>query len=176
MKFNSKCNNCYSWKCFKNCHLQNIGDFVPLPMCQICKWTIAGAFQMKPCFHCMNNVVSVNFLSVHSDPLMTNRSLPLYLFFRLDARLLLGDKYVDRWIDSSRTEMEYSGMPWSIPWASYQIRKFADWACAGMPGTFSPPTRVTHVPWCMSETLIRGGGEMFPAFPAHAQTAILCIW
>ena len=36
-------------------------------------------------------------------------------------------------------------------------------------------TCVTHVPWCMSGSLSRGGGEVgktFPAFPAHAQPAI----
>ena len=40
-------------------------------------------------------------------------------------------------------------------------------------------TCVTHVPWCMSGSLSRGGGEVgktFPAFPAHAQPAILRIW
>ena len=37
-------------------------------------------------------------------------------------------------------------------------------------------TCVTHVPWCMSGSLNSGGGETFPAFPAHAQLAILRIW
>ena len=37
-------------------------------------------------------------------------------------------------------------------------------------------TCVTHMPWCMSGSLTRGGGETFPAFLAHAQPAILCIW
>ena len=37
-------------------------------------------------------------------------------------------------------------------------------------------TCVTHVPWCMSGSLTRGGGKTFPAFPAHAQPAILRIW
>ena len=37
-------------------------------------------------------------------------------------------------------------------------------------------TCVTHVPWCMSGSLTRVDGETFPAFPAHAQPAILCIW
>ena len=51
-------------------------------------------------------------------------------------------------------------------WASYQIRKFAGCACAGNAGTFfAPPqvsdpsmhhgTCVTHVPWCMLESLTR---------------------
>ena len=37
-------------------------------------------------------------------------------------------------------------------------------------------TYVAHVPWCMSGLLTRGGEETFPAFPAHAQPTILCIW
>ena len=49
-------------------------------------------------------------------------------------------------------------------WTSCQIREIAGCACAGMPGTFSSPLRVsdpdmhhgtcvTHVPWCMSGSL-----------------------
>ena len=62
-----------------------------------------------------------------------------------------------------------------------------------MPGTFSPPpqvsdpdmhqgTCVTHVPWCMPGSLTsnflwsRRRGKTFPAFPAHAQPAILRSW
>ena len=37
-------------------------------------------------------------------------------------------------------------------------------------------TCVMHVPWCMPGSLTHGGGEMFPAFPAHAQPAVLRIW
>ena len=78
-------------------------------------------------------------------------------------------------------------------WASYQIRKIAGAHAPGMPGKFSPPPRVsdpgmhhgtcvTHVPWCMLGSLSndflwsRRRGKTFPAFPAHAQTAILRIW
>ena len=81
---------------------------------------------------------------------------------------------------------------WSL-WASYQIRKFAGAHAPGMPGTFSPSpqvsdpdmhhgTCVTHVPWCMPGSLTSGflwnrrRGKTFPAFPAHAQPAILRIW
>ena len=56
----------------------------------------------------------------------------------------------------------------------------------GMPGTFSPPPRdsdpdmhqgtcVAHMAWCMPGSLTSGevgGGKTFPAFPAHAHTAI----
>ena len=37
-------------------------------------------------------------------------------------------------------------------------------------------TCVTQVLWCMLGSLTRGGGENVPAFPAHAQPAILRIW
>ena len=82
---------------------------------------------------------------------------------------------------------------WLSAWASCQIRKIACAHAPGMPGTFSPSpqvsdpdmhhgTCVTHVPWCMPGSLTSGflwnrrRGEMFPAFPAHAQPAILRIW
>ena len=80
-----------------------------------------------------------------------------------------------------------------IAWTSCQIRKITGAHAPGMPGTFSPPQRVsdpdmhydtcvTHVPWCMPGSLTSGflwslrRGKMFPAFPAHAQPVILCIW
>ena len=64
-------------------------------------------------------------------------------------------------------------------WASYQIRKIAGCACAGNAGNVFPSHRlhrkplvsdpdmhhgtcVTHVPWCMSGSLTRGGGENVP--------------
>ena len=61
-------------------------------------------------------------------------------------------------------------------WASYQIRKIAGCTCTGNARNVSPRgqlqrkplvsdpgmhhgTCVTHVPWCMSGSLTRGGGE-----------------
>ena len=78
-------------------------------------------------------------------------------------------------------------------WASYQIRKFADCACAGNAGNAFPRRRiqrktrvsdpgmhhgtcVTHVPWCMSGLLTRGGGENVPGIPGACAPAILRIW
>ena len=78
------------------------------------------------------------------------------------------------------------------PWASCQIRKIAGAHAPGMSGSFSPPpeandpdmhhgTCVTHVPWCMPGSLTSGflwnrrRGKTFPAFPAHAQPAMLRI-
>ena len=84
-------------------------------------------------------------------------------------------------------------MTQGISWASCQVRKIAGAHAPGMPGTFSPPpeasdpdmhhgTCMTHVPWCMPGSLTSGflwsrrRGKTFPAFPAHAQPAILRIW
>ena len=81
----------------------------------------------------------------------------------------------------------------SLSWASCQISNIAGAHAPGMPGTLSPSpqvsdpdmhhgTCVTHVPWCMPESLTCGflwnrqRGKTFPAFPAHAQPAILRIW
>ena len=94
------------------------------------------------------------------------------------------------WLTASKA---YTKVSWScFPWASCQIRQIAGAHAPGMPGTFSPPPRVsnpdmhhgtcvTHVPWCMPGLLtrvflwIQRRGETFPAFPAHAQPAILRI-
>ena len=76
-------------------------------------------------------------------------------------------------------------------WASYQIRKFADCACAGNAGNVFPASagwrsrhasrHVRDVRAVMSASLTSGffevsGGKNFPAFTAHAQPAILRIW
>ena len=37
-------------------------------------------------------------------------------------------------------------------------------------------TCVTHVPWCMSESLTHGGGENVPSIPGACAPAILLIW
>ena len=81
----------------------------------------------------------------------------------------------------------------SFPWASYQMRKIEGCACAGNAGKVFPHRRiqrkplvsdsdmhhgtcVTHVPWCMSESLIRGGGENVPGIPGACAPAILLVW
>ena len=88
--------------------------------------------------------------------------------------------------------LDHAGIKVS-PWASCQIRKIAGAYARGMPGTFSPSpqvsdpdmhhgTWVTHVPWYIPGSLTSGflwkrrRGKTFPAFPAHAQPAILRIW
>ena len=95
--------------------------------------------------------------------------------------------------DHRRFKCEQSTKFTIQPWASCQIRKIAGAHAPGMPGTFSPSPRVsdpdmhhgtcvTHVPWCMPGSLTSGflwnrrRGKTFPAFPAHAQPAILRIW
>ena len=75
---------------------------------------------------------------------------------------------------------------YSGSWASYQIRKIVGCAWPGNAGKCFPRHRlqrkrlisdpgvhhctcVTHVPWCMSGSLARGGGENVPGIPgAHA--------
>ena len=85
----------------------------------------------------------------------------------------------------------YKVMPSNRPINRYVKLRVAH--APGMPGTFSPSqqvsdpdmhhgTCVTHVPWCMPGSLNssflrnwrgKGGGGTLPAFPAHAQPAIL---
>ena len=88
-----------------------------------------------------------------------------------------------------KTSAKYS----MVPWASYQIRKIAGCACAGNAGKVFPRRRiqrkllvsdpgmhhgtcVTHVPWCMSGSLTRSGGENVPGIPGACAPAILFIW
>ena len=76
----------------------------------------------------------------------------------------------------------------SIRWASYLIRKLTGCACAKNPATFFPRHRlkkrllvsdlgmrhgtcVTHVPWCMSGSLTRGGGENVPGILSACTTS-----
>ena len=80
-----------------------------------------------------------------------------------------------------------------IQWASYQISKIASCACAGNAGNVFPRgqlqrkplvshpgmhhgTCVTHVPWCMSGSRTRGGGENVPDILGACASAILRIW
>ena len=73
----------------------------------------------------------------------------------------------------------------SIPplWASYHIRKTMGCACTGNAGNVFPATQlqrkslvsvpamhVTLVPWCMSGSLTRGGGENVPDIPGACTT------
>ena len=79
------------------------------------------------------------------------------------------------------------------PWASCQIRKIAGCACAGNAGNVFPGTvglRSRHASWHVRDAravmhvgianwrfpLKSVAGNTFPAFPVHAQPAILRIW
>ena len=74
-----------------------------------------------------------------------------------------------------------------LGWASCQIRKIAGCACTRNAGNVFPATDikgiplvsdpgmhrdtcVTHVPWCMSGSLTRGGGEIVPGIPDASAT------
>ena len=87
----------------------------------------------------------------------------------------------------------YSSIGEREQWASYQIRKIAGCACAGNAGNVFPRRRfqrkplvsdpgmhhgtcVTHVPWCMSGSRTRGGGENVPGIPGACAPAISRIW
>ena len=78
-------------------------------------------------------------------------------------------------------------------WASYQMRKIAGCACAGNAGNVTVPRHwfqgkplvsypgmhhgtCTHVPWCMSGSLTRGGGENVPGILGAWATRKLHIW
>ena len=80
-----------------------------------------------------------------------------------------------------------------VTWASYQIRKNTGCACAGNAGSVSRRRRlqrktlvsdpgmhhgtcVTHVPWCMSGSLTRCGGENDPGIPGACAPSILRVW
>ena len=88
----------------------------------------------------------------------------------------------------------FKSVDWMLKhtWASYQIRKIAGLCMRRecqerfprhrlqrKPLVIDPGmhhgTCVTHVSWCMSGSLTRGGGETSPSCPAHAQLAILRI-
>ena len=74
---------------------------------------------------------------------------------------------------------------WKVfPWASYKIYTIAGCACVGNAGEVFPAidlkgyrdpgthhgTCVTHVPWCMSGSLTRGGWENVAGIPGACAT------
>ena len=78
-------------------------------------------------------------------------------------------------------------------WTFYQIRKIAGYARAGNAGKVFSSRRfqrkpligdpgmhfgtcVTHVPWCMSASFTRDGGEDVPGIPVACSPEILRIW
>ena len=68
-------------------------------------------------------------------------------------------------------------------YASWQIRKIAGAHASGMPGTFSPPPQVSDPDMHHGTCVLSSGflwnrwvGKTFPAYPAHAQPAILRSW
>ena len=125
---------------------------------------------------------------VYHNSVMSLVSIP-YCMYLLPKQLYVNWRAHQKW----KTLGKLNRWKECHPWASCQIRKIAGAHAPGMPGTFSPSpqvsdpdmhhgTCVTHVPWCMPGSLTSGfiwnrrRGETFPAFPAHAQPAILRIW
>ena len=95
-------------------------------------------------------------------------------------------------LNIGRTEL-FTFLFWIVEWASCQIRKIAGCACAGNAGNVFPRhwlqrktlvsdpgmhhgTCVTHVPWCMSGSLVPDGGENVPGIPGACALAIFRIW
>ena len=104
-------------------------------------------------------------------------------------KLITETRYVYMMHSAAMAVADMTGMICHGPLARYVQLHVAP----GMPGMFSLPpwdvdpdmhhgTCVTHVPWCMPGSLINGvllksvAGNTLPAFPAHAQPAILLIW
>ena len=119
----------------------------------------------------MKSAVMIDNFVSHNDEI-------IFVFLHFDAWFYNVSYYNDVDIILKKTLS-------SCVWASYQIRKIASCACAGNAENVFPRARLqrkppvtdpgmhcgtcgTHVPWCMSGSLTRGGGETFPAFPAHA--------
>ena len=112
----------------------------------------------------------------------------LWWFQRFDSLWLSASSVRDMPIIHQKSwEISY------VSWASYQIRKIAGCACAGNAGNVFPRRRfhrkslvsdpgmhhgtcVTHVPWCMSESLTCGDGENVFGIPGACAPAILRIW
>ena len=105
------------------------------------------------------------------------------------GRLLLWAACTRHW----RINMICTNSDRIVSWASCQIRKIAGCACAGNAGNvftchrlqrkpvvgdpcMHHGTCVTHVPWYMSGSLTRGGGENVPDIPGARAPAILRIW
>ena len=88
---------------------------------------------------------------------------------------------VTTWTDSVVEICRYKAT-----WASCQIRNIAVCACAGNAGNVFPRHRLQnkplvsdpgmHVPWCMSGSLTRGGGENVPSISSACASAIWRIW
>ena len=96
-----------------------------------------------------------------------------------------------QWEDVSDTKQTHRNKHncFHSQWASYQIRKLVGCACTGnakeifsrhrlqRKSLVSDPgmhhgTCATHVPWCMSGSLTRGGGENVPGIPGACATWI----
>ena len=138
-----------------------------------------GYFMNKKYYHVLSKTSEV-------EQMATNWSALLYLYFLNIFMWKLTLKY-----QASSSFMAPPDIRPHEPLARYE--KIAGAHAPGMPGTFSPSsgtsdpdmhhgTCVTHVPWCMPGSLTsvflwsQWRGKTFPAFPAHAQPAILRIW
>ena len=140
-------------------------------------------------------MTSENIPAIFSTYIIESLFLEIRMEALITGQYYGGDETLTNYVNEMRTTLVQITWPPNRlnPWASCQIRKIAGAHVRGMPGTFSPSpqisdpdmhhgTCVTHVPWCMPGSLTSGflwkrrRGKTFPAFPAHAQPAILRIW
>ena len=127
----------------------------------IYSWNILISQYLVPYLPCFTSQIVLYFTKNHRTPLLLARSLNSFY------------RYIDGLVQDCSNG----------PFARYVKLRVTH--APGMPGMFSPSSRVsdpdmqhgtcvTHVPWCMPESLTsdflwsRWRGKTFPAFPVHA--------
>ena len=81
-------------------------------------------------------------------------------------------------VASSAIWKSQSSMCTCLPYALHGHNELPSSCLYRRPQCITPrtwPLPDTHMPWCMPGSLLRCGGENVPAFPTHAQPALLCI-
>ena len=87
--------------------------------------------------------------------------------WRIYVSASYGCPMADHFITTIQSTTKPCNHSWDLLWSSYQIGRIAVAHVMRIPGTFSPPPRVsdpgmhhgtcvTHVPWCMPGSLISG--------------------
>ena len=173
------------WSSYRQCQ---VSMFRPYPNCEHVLRSITSAklSLLKPF---VKHMFTTNDVYAYIDGIMLNiikvfaqNVLKIHLcVIYIRVRHILGRNWI------STTSIGCNG-----PLTKYAKLRVAH--APGMAGTFCLPpgvsdanmhhgTCVTHVLWCMPVSLTSGyfwsrwwGKKTFPAFPAHAQPAILRIW
>ena len=147
-----------------------------------------------PVYLCAWNYVHLHYVTLYVTsivlPPFISAAFPSYII-QSSWNNISGAPYRHYMNISCYRRGSYHYIPHVSQRGSCQILQITSAHAPGMPGTFSPPPRVshpdmhhgtcvTHMPWCMPGSLTSGfllsrRGETFPAFPAYAQPAILRI-